>query len=192
MVYHSVTQMPLISGNYCEYSKKRCKDNRKWDKMSYLYKIGMKKRKYKILKSCDICDWRCNNRGWAGLWQLWLARRQLWFYMTIVVGVATIVVGYDNCEHCDNCDHINPSDFLLWHFDILREISMWKYPRWFSREKKGKYPYGKFSFISPEYPQGNYGEICTGRIAWNSSINPCGNLEDVDGLPAGEKVFNQM
>ena len=25
---------------------------------------------------------------------------------TIVVGIATIVVDCDNCEHCDNCDHI--------------------------------------------------------------------------------------
>ena len=24
----------------------------------------------------------------------------------IVIGVATIVVDCDNCEHCDNCDHI--------------------------------------------------------------------------------------
>ena len=38
--------------------------------------------------------------------QLWLALRQLWFFATIVVGVTTIVVDCDNCEHCDNCDHI--------------------------------------------------------------------------------------
>ena len=38
-----------------------------------------------------------------------MALRQLWLsrIATIVVGIATIVVDCDNCEHCDNCDHIN-------------------------------------------------------------------------------------
>ena len=75
------------------------------------------------------------------------------------------------------------------HFEgNMREISMWKYPRWFSREKRGKYPHRKLSFISPEFPQGNYEEISTGMIPWNSPTNPCGNLGDVDGLPAGFSI----
>ena len=32
---------------------------------------------------------------------------------------------------------------------------MLKYPRWFSREKRGKYPHRRFSFISPEFLQGH-------------------------------------
>ena len=50
--------------------------------------------------------------------------------------------------------------------------------------KEGKYPHRKFSFISVEFLQGNYEEISTGMIPLNSPINPCGNLRDVDGLPA--------
>ena len=41
------------------------------------------------------------------------------------------------------------------------------------------------STIFPEFPQGNYEEISAGMILWNSPINLCGNLGDVDGLPAG-------
>ena len=73
---------------------------------------------------------------------------------------------------------------LLWHWHFegnMREISMRKYPRWFAREKRGKYPHRKFSFISPEFPQGSYEEISTGMNPWNYPIIPCGNL---DGLPA--------
>ena len=33
---------------------------------------------------------------------------------------------------------------------------------------------------SPSIPRGNYVEISTGMIPWNSPINPCGNLGDVD------------
>ena len=29
------------------------------------------------------------------------------------VGVVTIVVDYDNCEHCDNCDHITLSWVII-------------------------------------------------------------------------------
>ena len=36
----------------------------------------------------------------------------------------------------------------------IREISMWKYPQGFYRERRWKYPHKKFSFISPEFPQG--------------------------------------
>ena len=43
-------------------------------------------------------------------------------FATILVGVATIVVDCDNCEHCDNCDHITcclqscqPGVFLHMH-----------------------------------------------------------------------------
>ena len=39
---------------------------------------------------CDNCGWGYNNR----------------IFVTIVVGVATIVVDCNNCEHCDNCDRI--------------------------------------------------------------------------------------
>ena len=73
----------------------------------------------------------------------------------------------------------DPLYVLLWHFDILREV--WgnfpcgKNLRQFSREKRGKYPHRKFSFISPEFPQGNYEEISTEIIPWNCHINPCGN-----------------
>mgnify|MGYP001801504244 CR=1 FL=1 len=78
---------------------------------------------------------------------------------------------------------------LLWHFwnfeGYMREISKQDYPWWFSREKKGKYPRRKFSFISPEFLQRNYEEISTGMISWKSPIIPCENLGDVDGLPAG-------
>ena len=60
---------------------------------------------------------------------------------------------------------------ILWHFEgNRRKISMWKYPQWFSREKRGEYPHRKFSFISPEFPQGNYEKISTGMISWNSPI----------------------
>ena len=75
------------------------------------------------------------------------------------------------------------------HFEIFegntREISTWKYPQGFHRERRRKYPHRKFPFISPEFPQGNYEEISAGMIPWNSPINPCENLGDVDGLPAG-------
>ena len=60
-----------------------------------------------------------------------------------------------------------------------------KYPQGFYRERSRKYPHRKFSFISPEFPQGNNEEICTGMIPWKSPINPRGNQGDVDGLPAG-------
>ena len=40
---------------------------------------------------------------------------------------------------------------------------------------------GKFPFISPEFPQGNYEEISAGMILWNSPIYPRGNLGHVDG-----------
>ena len=74
----------------------------------------------------------------------------------------------------------DPSYGLLWHFDILREIFMRKYPRWFSREKKGKYLHRNFSLISPEFLQGNYEEITTGMIPWNLPVILCGNLGDVE------------
>ena len=51
----------------------------------------------------------------------------------------------------------------LWNFaGNMREISVRKYPWWFSREKRGNYPHRKFSLISPEYLQGNNEEISTG------------------------------
>ena len=46
----------------------------------------------------------------------------------------------------------------------MREISMRKYPRGFSREKLGENPHSKFSFISPEFLHVNYEEISTGII----------------------------
>mgnify|MGYP001794861426 CR=1 FL=1 len=41
--------------------------------------------------------------------------RQLWVIKiaTIVVGVATVVIDSDNCEHCNNCDHITPPPYFL-------------------------------------------------------------------------------
>ena len=39
---------------------------------------------------------------------------------------------------------------------------MWKYPQGFYKERMWKYPHRTFSFISPEFPQGNYEEIPTG------------------------------
>ena len=51
--------------------------------------------------------------------------------------------------------------------------------------KEGEISTWNFSFISLEFPQGNYEEISTGMIPWNSSMNPYGNLGDVDRLPAG-------
>ena len=81
-----------------------------------------------------------------------------------------------------------PMSFKL-HFEIFegstREISTWKYPQGFHRERRRKYPHRKFPFISPEFPQGNHEEISAGMIPWNSPINPRGNLGDVDGSPAG-------
>ena len=70
---------------------------------------------------------------------------------------------------------------------------MWKYPQGFHRERRRKYPHRKLPFLSPSFPQGNYGEISSGIIPWNSPKNPRGNLGDVDGLPAGllEPEFDQ-
>ena len=42
-----------------------------------------------------------------------------------------------------------------------------------------KYP------ISPAFPRRNYKEISVGIIPRNSPINPCGNMGEVDALPAG-------
>ena len=66
-----------------------------------------------------------------------------------------------------------------------REISMGKYPQGFHRERRWKYPYITSPFIFPKFPQGNYEEISTEMIPWNSPINLFGNLGDVDGSPAG-------
>ena len=49
-------------------------------------------------QDCDNCGWHCD---------------KLWFFAIIVVGVATIVVDCDNCEHCDNCDHVKGRIELL-------------------------------------------------------------------------------
>ena len=82
---------------------------------------------------------------------------------------------------------------LLWHSEILREI-------W------GKFPCGNIpgdslgkiggnihienspSFLL-DFCRGNYEEISKAMIPWNSPIIPCGNLADVDGLPAGLIAF---
>ena len=63
---------------------------------------------------------------------------------------------------------------------------MWKYPQGFHRERRLKYPHRKFSFMSPEFPQGNYVEISAGMLPWNSPINLRGNLGHMDGSPAGQ------
>ena len=70
----------------------------------------------------------------------------------------------------------------------MREISMWKYPQGFFRERRWKYLHRQFSFISPEFPQGNYEEISTRIIPQNSPMNPCGNLGEVDGSPAAQQA----
>ena len=67
----------------------------------------------------------------------------------------------------------------------MREISMWKYPQGFYKERRWKYSHEKFSFISPKFPSGNYEEISAGMILWNSPINLRGNLGNKDGSPAG-------
>ena len=63
---------------------------------------------------------------------------------------------------------------------------MWKYPQGFYKERRWKYPHRKFSFVSPEFPQGNYVEISAGMVPLKSPINLRGNLGDVDGSPAGQ------
>ena len=74
----------------------------------------------------------------------------------------------------------------FWNFlGNTGEISTWKFPHGFPRERRRKYPHKKFPFISPEFLRGNYEDISTGMIPWNSPINPHGNLGDVDGSPAG-------
>ena len=40
-----------------------------------------------------------------------------------------------------------------------------------------------------DFCRGNYEEISKAMIPWNSPIIPCGNLADVDGLPAGLIAF---
>ena len=52
----------------------------------------------------------------------------------------------------------------------MREISMWKYPRVFYGERRWKYPQRKFSFISPEFPQFDKGDLLKfpNKSAWKS------------------------
>ena len=92
-------------------------------------------------------------------------------------------------HHLDISNKLGPflCHFIaFWNFEgNMREIPTWKYPQGFHREKRRKYPHRTFPFISLKFPQGNYEEISTGMIPWNSPINPRGNLGDVDGLPAG-------
>ena len=54
----------------------------------------------------------------------------------------------------------------------MGEMSTWKYPQGFHRERRRKYPPRKFSFIFPSFPQGNHEEFSAGMIPWNSPINP--------------------
>ena len=65
---------------------------------------------------------------------------------------------------------------------------MWKYPHGFHRERRREYPHRQFPFISPSFPQGNHEAISAGMIPWNSPINPCWNLGDADGSPAGKRL----
>ena len=64
--------------------------------------------------SCDICGWSdCDNCGcsrdicgWSDCNNCGCNCDNCDFLATILIGVATIVVDCNNCEHCDNCDHI--------------------------------------------------------------------------------------
>ena len=74
----------------------------------------------------------------------------------------------------------DPSYVVKLHFEIFegskREVSAWKCPQGFHRERRREYPHKKFSFISPEFPQGNHEEISAGMIPWNSPIIRLGIL----------------
>ena len=43
-------------------------------------------------------------------------------FVTIVVGVATIVVDCDNCEHCDNCNHITNTKIQLFIGEVYWNV----------------------------------------------------------------------
>ena len=53
-----------------------------------------------------------------------------------------------------------PSYDIKLHFEIFegstREISTWKYPQGFHRERRRKYPHRKFPFIPPGKSRGNF------------------------------------
>ena len=52
-----------------------------------------------------------------------------------------------------------------------------------------EYPHRKFLFISAKFLHENDEEISAGMIPWNSPINPCENLGDVDGSTAGSLLL---
>ena len=62
-----------------------------------------------VEQDCDNCGWHCDNCV---------------FFPTIVVGVVTIVVDCDNCEHCNNCDHITVADNDLHLIDLTQKLKL--------------------------------------------------------------------
>ena len=96
-------------------------------------------------------------------------------------------------HHWDIFTQLGPFHYTyiaFWNFEgNMRETSMRKYPGGFYRERRWKYPHRKFSFISPEFPLGNYEELSTGMIPWNSPINPRGNFGGCGWLARWEGFF---
>ena len=54
-----------------------------------------------------------------------------------------------------------------------------------NREFRRTHPQRKHPTISPNFPRRNKGEKSVGMISGKSPLFPCGNMGDVDGLPAG-------